>query len=60
MSQRYLHLILFTERKCLTLSEEHTFRVFENRVLRRVFGPKREKVVGHWRRLYNEELRNLY
>jgi hypothetical protein len=34
--------------------------VFENRVLRRMFGPKREEVAGDWRRLYEEELRNLY
>jgi hypothetical protein len=34
--------------------------VFENRVLRRKFGPKREEVVGGWRRLHNEELHNLY
>jgi hypothetical protein len=34
--------------------------VFENRVLRRIFGPKREEVVGGWRRLHNEELHNLY
>jgi hypothetical protein len=34
--------------------------VFENRVLRRMFGPKREKVVGGWRRLHNEELHTLY
>jgi hypothetical protein len=33
---------------------------FENRVLRRIFGPKREEVVGDWRRLHNEELHNLY
>jgi hypothetical protein len=33
--------------------------VFENRVLRRIFGPKREKVAGGWRRLYNKELHNL-
>jgi hypothetical protein len=44
----------------LTLREEHILRVFENRVLRRIFGPKREKVVGGWRRLHNEELHNLY
>jgi hypothetical protein len=37
-----------------------TLRVFENRVLRRIFGPKREEVVGGWRRLHNEELHNLY
>jgi hypothetical protein len=34
--------------------------VFENRVLRRILGPRREKVAGIWRRLYNEELQNLY
>jgi hypothetical protein len=34
--------------------------VFENRVLRRTFGPKREEVAGGWRRLHNEELHNLY
>jgi hypothetical protein len=33
--------------------------VFENRVLRRIFGPKREEVVGGWRKLHNEELHNL-
>jgi len=35
-------------------------RVFENRLLRRIFGPKREDVAEEWRRLHNEELRNLY
>ena len=35
-------------------------RVFENRVLRRVFGPKRDKVTGEWRKLHNEELSDLY
>jgi hypothetical protein len=35
-------------------------RVFENRVLRRIFGPKRDRVMGGWRKLYNEELHNLY
>jgi hypothetical protein len=34
--------------------------MFENRVLRRIFGPKREEVAGSWRRLHNEELRNVY
>jgi hypothetical protein len=34
--------------------------VFENRVLRRVFGPKRDKVTGVWRKIYNEELNDLY
>jgi hypothetical protein len=44
----------------LTLSEEHRLREFENRVLRRIFGPKRDKVMGEWRKLHNEELHNLY
>jgi hypothetical protein len=35
-------------------------RVFENRVLRRIFGPKRAEVTGGWRKLHNEELHNLY
>jgi hypothetical protein len=43
----------------LSLREEHRLRVSENRVLRRIFGPKREEVVGGWRRLHNEELHNL-
>jgi hypothetical protein len=37
-----------------TLKKEHTLRVLWNRVLRRKFGPKREEVVGHWRKLHNE------
>jgi hypothetical protein len=44
----------------VTLREEHRLRVFDNRVLRGIFGPKREEVAGGWRRLHNEELRNLY
>jgi hypothetical protein len=44
----------------LTLKEEHRLRLFENRVLRRIFGPKRDEVTGEWRRLYNEELNDLY
>ena len=43
----------------LTLREERRLRVFENRVLRRVFGPKRDEVTGEWRKLYNEELSDL-
>jgi hypothetical protein len=39
---------------------EHRLRVFENRVLRRIFEPKRDKVTGEWRKLHNEELRDLY
>jgi hypothetical protein len=44
----------------LTLREEHRLRVFENRVLRRIFGPKRDEIIGSWRKLHNEELHNLY
>jgi hypothetical protein len=44
----------------LTVKEEHKLRVFENRVLRRMFGPKRDGVMGGWRKLQNEELHNLY
>jgi hypothetical protein len=44
----------------LTLSEEYGLRVFENRVLRRIFGPKRDEVTGEWRKLHNEELHILY
>jgi hypothetical protein len=40
--------------------EEHRLRVFENRVLRRIFGPKRDEVTGECRNLHNEELRDLY
>jgi hypothetical protein len=40
----------------LTLREEHRLKVFENRVLRRIFGPKRDEVTGEWRKLHNEEL----
>jgi len=42
------------------LKEERRLRVFENRVLRRVFGSKRDEVTGEWRKLRNEELRDLY
>jgi hypothetical protein len=44
----------------LTIREEHKLRVFENRVLRRIFGAKRDGVTGGWRKLHNEELHNLY
>jgi len=44
----------------LTLREECRLRVFENRVLRRIFGPKRDKVTVEWRKLHNEELIDLY
>jgi hypothetical protein len=44
----------------LPLREEHCLRVFENRVLRGIFGPKRDEVTGEWRKLHSGELHNLY
>jgi hypothetical protein len=44
----------------LTLREEHRLRVFENRVLKRIFGPRRDEVTGGWRKLHNEDLHDLY
>jgi hypothetical protein len=44
----------------LVFREGHRLRVFENRVLRRVFGPKRDLVTGEWRKLHKEELNDLY
>jgi hypothetical protein len=44
----------------LTLSEAHGLRVFKNRVLRRIFGPKRDEVTGKWRKVHNEELHILH
>jgi hypothetical protein len=42
------------------LREERKLRVFENKMLRRIFGPRRDKITGDWRRLHNEKLNNLY
>jgi hypothetical protein len=42
------------------LKDEHRLGVFENRMLKKIFESKRDKVTGKWRRLYNEELYNLY
>jgi hypothetical protein len=42
------------------MREEHRLRVFENSVLRRIFGPKRDEVAGEWGRLHNEELNDFY
>jgi hypothetical protein len=56
-----LPLVLYgCETWSLTLKEERRLRVFENRVLRRIFGPKRDEVTGEWRKLHNEELNGLY
>jgi hypothetical protein len=44
----------------LTLREERRLRVFEKRVLRKIFGSKRDEVIGEWRKLHNEELNDLH
>jgi hypothetical protein len=55
-----LPVVLYgSETFSVTLQEEHKLRVFENRVLRRIFGPKRDEVTGGWRKLHNEELHGL-
>jgi hypothetical protein len=56
-----LPVVLYGCETCsLTLREEHRLGVFEDRVLRRIFGPKRDEVTGEWRTLHNEELHDLY
>jgi len=55
-----LHVVLYgCETWSLTLREEMKLRVFENMVLRRIFGPRRDEVTGEWRRLHYEELNDL-
>jgi hypothetical protein len=56
---KYYVVLYGCETLSLTLREEHRLRVFENRVLRRIFGPKRDEVTGGWRKLHNEELHGL-
>jgi hypothetical protein len=56
----YIHTYILGVKLGLTLREEHRQRMFENRVLRRIFGPKRVEVTGEWRKLHNEKLHNLY
>jgi hypothetical protein len=71
----YIHIIIYVmwegsiilplvlhgcETWSLTLKEEHRLKVFENRVLRWIFGPKRDEVTGEWRKLHNKELHDLY
>jgi hypothetical protein len=48
------------EIRSLTLKEEHILRVFQNRVLRRIFGPKRDEVKEEWMKLHSQELHNVY
>jgi hypothetical protein len=56
-----LRVVLYgCETWSLTLREEQRLRVSENRVLRGIFGPKRDEATGEWRRLHNEELNDLY
>jgi hypothetical protein len=53
-------LVYGCETWSLTLKKECRLREFENRVLRRIFGPKRDEVTGDWRRLHNKELYDIY
>jgi hypothetical protein len=55
-----LYIVYGCETWSLIIREEHTLGVFENRVLRRIFIPKRDEVTGEWRKLHNEELHDLY
>jgi hypothetical protein len=55
-----LPVVLYRYEIWYPILREHRLRVFENRVLRRIFGPKRDEVIGGWRKLHNEELHNLY
>ena len=58
---RILSVVLYgCEAWSLTAREERKLRVFENMVLKRIFGPRRDEVTGEWRRLHNEELNGLY
>jgi hypothetical protein len=56
----FLVVLYGCETWSVTLREEHKLRVFKNRVLRRIFGPKRDGVMGGWRKRHNEALHNLY
>jgi hypothetical protein len=56
----YLKVLYGCETWSLTLREEHRMRMYENRILRRIFEPKRDQVTGEWRKFHNEELHILY
>jgi hypothetical protein len=59
--QSYITFVSYgCESWSITLREKHRLRVFENRMLRKVFGPKWDDVTGDWRKQHNEELHNLY
>ena len=55
-----LPVVLYRCKTWLLTLREHRLRVFEKRVSKRMFGPKRHKVTGEWRKLHNEELKDLY
>jgi hypothetical protein len=57
---QFYHFFYRCETWSVTLREEHSLRVFEIRVLRGIFGPKRDEVTGEWRRLHSEKLYDLY
>jgi hypothetical protein len=60
-TSRSIYIVLYVcETWSLTLREERRLRVCENKVLWRIFGPKRDEVTGEWRKLHNEELNDLY
>jgi hypothetical protein len=56
----FLDVLYGCETWSLTLSEESRLRVYEDRVMRRIFGPKRDEVTHEWRKLQSEELNDLY
>jgi hypothetical protein len=53
-------VLYWCETRSLTSTEEHRLRVFENRMLRRIFGPTRDEATAEWRKLHNGELHNMY
>jgi hypothetical protein len=55
-----LPVVLYSFQTCFLTLRRNILRVFENRVLRRIFGPKRDEVMGRRRKLHNEELHDLY
>ena len=56
-----LSVVLYgCETRSLTMREERRLRVFQNMVLRRIFGLKRDEIIGEWKKLHNEELNDLY
>jgi hypothetical protein len=60
VEKHFFNLAILNETWSVTLREEHRLRVFENRVQKRIFDPKRDEVTGDWRKQHNEELHNFY